>query len=43
MKRGLIPWREVRTWECTACGRCCIGYRVPLKMDEYIKITKVYG
>jgi len=43
MKRGLIPWREVRTWECTACGRCCIGYRVPLKMDEYIRITKLYG
>lgn len=41
--RALIPWREVSSWACRACGNCCIGYRVPLKMDEYIRVRSVYG
>jgi len=40
---GLIPWSEVHSWMCAACGRCCIGYRVPLKMDEYVRLAKQYG
>lgn len=40
---GLIPWSEVHTWSCTACGRCCVGYRIPLKMDEYVRVANRYG
>jgi len=40
---GLIPWRDVHSWSCTACGRCCLGYRVPLKMDEYVRVANRYG
>jgi len=42
-KSALIPWREVCTWSCTACGKCCVGYHVPLKMDEYVRVAKIYG
>lgn len=38
-----IPWSEVHSWACKACGKCCLGYRVPLKADEYIRIAKTYG
>ncbi|MGD2142143.1 MAG: YkgJ family cysteine cluster protein [Candidatus Bathyarchaeota archaeon] len=40
---GLIPWTEVRSWSCVACGKCCRGYRVPLKMEEYAKVAQIYG
>jgi len=40
---GLIPWSEAHSWSCTACGRCCVGYRVPLKMDEYVRVASRYG
>ncbi|MBD3171467.1 hypothetical protein GF326_03240 [Candidatus Bathyarchaeota archaeon] len=40
---ALIPWTEVSSWSCKACGNCCVGYRVPLKMDEMIKIASRYG
>ena len=39
----LIPWSETHSWRCTACGRCCVGYRVPLKMEEYVKVASRYG
>jgi len=39
----LIPWKEVASWSCRACGNCCRGYRVPLKMDEYVKVANTYG
>jgi Fe-S-cluster containining protein len=41
--KRLIPWREVNTWSCSACGNCCQGYRVPLKMDEFVKVNSIYG
>jgi Fe-S-cluster containining protein len=34
----LVPWREVKSWHCTACGRCCREYRVPLRFYEYLKL-----
>ena len=40
---GLIPWSEVSSWSCKACGQCCVGYRVPLKMDEYVRVANRYG
>jgi Fe-S-cluster containining protein len=42
-REGLIPWSEVNSWACKACGRCCVGYRVPLKMDEYARVANLYG
>jgi Fe-S-cluster containining protein len=42
-RKGLIPWSEVNSWACKACGRCCVGYRVPLKMDEYARVANLYG
>jgi len=41
--KSLIPWREVASWGCRACGNCCVGYRVPLKMDEFVKVGNVCG
>ncbi len=41
--RNLIPWSEVSSWACNACGKCCLGYRVPLKPDEYARVAKVFG
>lgn len=44
MRRGaLVPWTEVNSWACKACGNCCVGYRVPLKMDEMVNVTNYYG
>jgi len=40
---SLIPWSEVSSWACKACGKCCLGYRVPLKPDEYARVAKMYG
>jgi len=40
---ALIPWREVSSWSCNACGKCCVGYRVPLKMAEMVYISSHYG
>ncbi len=40
---GLIPWTSINNWACQACGNCCIGYRVPLKMDEFVRVTNTYG
>ena len=40
---ALIPWKEVNSWSCVACGKCCIGYRVPLKMEEMVLINNRFG
>ncbi|MBN2335026.1 YkgJ family cysteine cluster protein [Candidatus Bathyarchaeota archaeon] len=40
---SLIPWTEVNSWSCVACGNCCVGYRVPLKMDEMVSVSARYG
>lgn len=39
----LIPWRRIAYWECLACGECCRLFEVPLRTDEYAKITGLYG
>ncbi len=41
--RGLVPWSQVNSWACVACGKCCVGYRVPLKADEYARVSHLYG
>ena len=42
-RSALIPWTQINNWSCKACGKCCLGYRVPLKMEEYIHVGKNYG
>jgi Fe-S-cluster containining protein len=38
-----VPWRHVESWRCLACGRCCRGYDVVLKLDEWIKLIRTFG
>lgn len=38
-----VPWRHVESWSCLACGRCCTGYDVALKFDEWIKVIQTFG
>lgn len=38
-----IPWRHVASWSCLACGRCCRGFEVALRLDEWVKILGTYG
>ncbi len=33
-----VPWRKVHSWHCTACGRCCNEYLVPLRTYEYLRL-----
>ena len=40
---ALIPWTDVHSWACKACGNCCLGYKVPLKMEEYVYVNNKYG
>jgi Fe-S-cluster containining protein len=40
---ALIPWKEVNSWSCVACGNCCVGYRIPLKIEEMVLINNRYG
>jgi len=41
--RQLLSWQDVHSWTCNACGLCCRGYRVPLRIDEYAKIAGQFG
>lgn len=38
-----IPWRQIESWNCLACGSCCKGYEVVLDFPEWINIVKDYG
>jgi Fe-S-cluster containining protein len=38
-----VPWRQVESWGCFACGYCCKGYEVVLDFPEWINIVKSYG
>lgn len=37
------PWRHVESWSCVLCGRCCKGYEVTLKFNEWANIVRTYG
>ncbi|MEM2842258.1 MAG: YkgJ family cysteine cluster protein [Candidatus Bathyarchaeia archaeon] len=41
--QSLIPWRKVSFWLCSACGKCCIKFNVPLTITEYAKIMNRFG
>lgn len=38
-----VPWQNIESWNCTACGLCCKGYDVVLDFPEWISIVKTYG
>jgi len=38
----LIPWRELKGWNCIHCGRCCRSYDVPLTPEDEERLKK-YG
>jgi Fe-S-cluster containining protein len=38
-----VPWRNVESWNCVACGLCCKGFHVILNFPEWISIVKAYG
>jgi Fe-S-cluster containining protein len=38
-----VPWRQVESWNCIACGRCCRGYDVALGLNEWVNITRTFG
>lgn len=38
-----IPWQDIHSWECRACGKCCKYFSVPLSSYEYVQITRFYG
>jgi len=38
-----LPWSQVKSWICDACGECCRWFKVPLTMHEYAMITQNYG
>lgn len=33
-----VPWRQVASWRCSACGKCCNEYAVRLSFYEYLKL-----
>ncbi len=38
-----VPWKEVRTWRCIRCGKCCNIFSIPLTLGEAFNITRKYG
>jgi len=38
-----VPWKYVESWNCLACGRCCKGYDVALRFNEWVNIIRTYG
>lgn len=38
-----IPWSQVESWNCSACGLCCKGYEVVLDFPEWLNIVKNFG
>ncbi len=38
-----IPWRQIATWRCTACGNCCKDYSVVLNFPEWLTLAQTFG
>jgi len=39
----ILPWSQIRSWRCVACGICCRKYSVVLKFLEWLSIVKRFG
>ena len=35
-----IPWKQVNSWICLGCGKCCYRYAIQLQDDEAAMIRK---
>ena len=35
-----VPWKQVASWHCNACGKCCREYTVRLTFYEYLLLRK---
>jgi Fe-S-cluster containining protein len=38
-----VPWRQIASWRCTACGNCCKDYNVVLNFPEWLRIMQTFG
>lgn len=38
-----VPWRDVLSWRCIRCGKCCRIFSVPLTLAEALNIARKYG
>ncbi len=38
-----IPWHQIASWRCTACGDCCKEYSVVLNFPEWLTIAQTFG
>jgi Fe-S-cluster containining protein len=38
-----VPWRQIASWRCTACGDCCKDYSVVLNFTEWLTIAQIFG
>ena len=38
-----VPWSQVQSWTCEACGECCKWFTVPINTYEYAKLCRIYG
>ncbi|UCH31374.1 MAG: YkgJ family cysteine cluster protein [Candidatus Bathyarchaeota archaeon] len=39
----VVPWSQIKSWHCIACGKCCKHYDVVLKFPEWLNIVKTFG
>src|SRR3990170_1519988 len=39
----LVPWSQVQSWNCVACGICCKDYSVVLGFNEWLNIIQTFG
>ncbi|WP_455364213.1 YkgJ family cysteine cluster protein [[Eubacterium] cellulosolvens] len=38
-----IPWQAISSWNCIACGECCREYTINISINDWARITRVYG
>ncbi len=39
----VVPWSQIKSWHCNACGTCCRHYDVVLKFPEWLNLVKNFG
>ncbi|MCX8182017.1 MAG: YkgJ family cysteine cluster protein [Candidatus Methanomethyliaceae archaeon] len=38
-----VPWSKISDWFCTACGKCCKEFKVPLRTYEMVLLANTFG
>lgn len=41
--RRYVPWKDIDSWTCVACGGCCKEFKINLTSYEYVKLTRLFG